>query len=240
MLTQPAPGQRYLALIQLTWPNTLSSCLQTLKPYVCLYLSLHLCSWSIWRGKLWGYGNVKWRKCDGWQWYDFNDCVPSNIFVYTRNTSRIVRIVSVLGYQAFSGLRWQCLDEAPCLTVVNISLIGVTMPRVCWLLSRTIYDTCGSCGCVMTMSPGDSVADTSGHQRTCWQWERVTSGLIGPVIIYYPTLTVGILHKASEATAPSTPRLQGPSSVLWWEDTPETVSKVREGLCAGPEEEEGA
>ena len=147
----------------LTWPNTLSSCLQTLKPYVCLYLSLHLCSsWSIWRGKLWGYGNVKWRKCDGWQWYDFNDCVPSNIFVYTRNTSRIVRIVSVLGYQAFSGLRWQCLDEAPCLTVVNISLIGVTMPHVCWLLSRTIYDTCGSCGCVMTMSPGDSVADTSG------------------------------------------------------------------------------
>ena len=73
---------------------------------------------------------------------------------------------------------------------------------------------------------------SSGHQRTCWQWEGVTSGLIGPVIIYYPTLTVGILHKASEATAPSTPRLQGPSSVLWWEDTPETVSKVREGRWA--------
>ena len=144
----------------LTWPNTLSSDSETICPFVSI--SHYISAPGLWRGKLRGYGNVKWRKCDGWQWYDFNDCVPSNIFIYTRNTSRIVRIVSVLGYQAFSGLRWQCLHEAPCLTVVNISLKGVTMPRVCWLLSRTIYDTCGSCGCVMTMSPGDSVADTSG------------------------------------------------------------------------------
>ena len=82
---------------------------------------------------------------------------------------------------------------------------------------------------VMTMSPGDTVADTGGPVDNERGSHRDWSD---PAIIYYPTLTVGILHKASEATAPSTPRLQGPSSVLWWEDTPETVSKVREGRGA--------
>ena len=150
------------------------------------YLSFHL-------EETRGYGNVKWRKCDGWQWYDFNDCVPWNIFLYTRNTSRIVGIVSVLGYQAFSGLRWQCLDDAPCLTVLNISLKGLTMARVCWWLSRAIYDTCGSCGWChdnvtrghRELTPGPVDNERGSHP----DWSD-------PTIIYYPTLTVGILHKS--------------------------------------------
>ena len=34
-----------------------------------------------------------------------NDTILMIVFLHTRNTSRIVGIVSVLGYQAFSGLR---------------------------------------------------------------------------------------------------------------------------------------
>ena len=187
-------------------------------------------SWSMRRGKLWGYGNVKWRKCDGWQWYDFNDCVPWNIFLYTRNTSRIVGIVSVLGCQACSGLRWQCLDDAPCLTVLNILLKGLTIPRVCGWLSRAIYDTCGSCGWCH-----DNV--TRGHQeRTSAPVDNergVTSRLIGPDHYLLSNTNSWDFTQSLRSHRPLPPRLEGPSSVLWWEDTPETVSKVRAGRRGG-------
>ena len=77
--------------------------------------------------------------------------------------------------------------------------------------------------------PGTPGADIG----TCWQWEGVTSRLIGPDHYLLSNTNSWDFTQSLRSHRPLPPRLEGPSSVLWWEDTPETVSKVRAGRRGG-------
>ena len=108
-----------------------------------------------------------------------------------------------VGLPGIFGLRWQCLDETPSVSNCRLWWIfrwkGSQWPVFADYCPGLFMTLAAPVAGVMTMWPGDTVADTGGPVDNERGSHRDWSD---PAIIYYPTLTVGILHKSLRSHRP--------------------------------------